>query len=725
MKRLAKVPSRSGSRDFIMMKNVLLALTLMSVALWTGCATGGGGHTGGNIHVTVTSETNFVAVTLTDQFTATVEGTSDHAVTWSLAQNGGGACTGNPNPCGTIDANGLYTAPPVAIQVVVTATLVSDSTKSGSAALNVAAVTVLTTPKLNDNSLNVVKGTSQLFTATAGPDDKRVQTFNWNIVCDAGPNLCGTITFDPKASYSAVYVASSSIPNPAVAHITATSTIDPTVSDTVDVTIVKNRLLPNGTYAFHLSGFDASGPIAVAGNLLTDANGAISTGTEDELTISAQATRIINSGSVTLDSNAHGVLALQTSAGTRSYKVVFNTAGDGQMIEFDGTGRRGSGELRIAKAKFNNTSLPLGSTFAFGMTGIDTVSKRTAIAGLFQPDGAGAITFGMIDINDFGTPTSSSNVTGIYDVAANGRGTMSLTNNDTGKTYHYAFYMVSGQANKAANPLTMFVISTDGPLISPAVAGTIVTQDTGQVYDNSALNDFSISNLTGTDTTSGTKTLVSLTDARGDGKGKFIGTIAANNGGTIVAADPNKPFTYNYNFTSGAHGRYTIDLLGDPNANPVVPPVHFVLYLNAANRGFLVDGSSPFVYTGTMNPASASNPRAAQLAGSLEAVTGNSGTSSVAQTASSFQFVLLPPTPPFTGTRDETDGGQTQGQVVAGTFAVNSDSSGSITFSQPPAENYVIYVLDNPKSSENLIQHFVMIEVDKIVTNPAVIFGER
>src|SRR4051794_40874573 len=52
-RRLARIPSRSGSRDFIMMKNVLLTLTLMSVALWTGCATGGGGHTGGNIVVTV------------------------------------------------------------------------------------------------------------------------------------------------------------------------------------------------------------------------------------------------------------------------------------------------------------------------------------------------------------------------------------------------------------------------------------------------------------------------------------------------------------------------------------------------------------------------------------------------------------------------------------------------------------------------------------------------
>jgi hypothetical protein len=256
------------------------------------------------------------------------------------------------------------------------------------------------------------------------------------------------------------------------------------------------------------------------------------------------------------------------------------------------------------------------------------------------------------------------------------------------------------------------------------VSGTIVTQDTGQVYDNSALDDFSISNLTGLDS-SGSKTLVSLTDARGDKSGHFIGTYAANNAGTIVAADTSKPFNYTYAFTSGAHGRYTIDMLGDPNASPVVPPVHFVLYLTTANQGFLLDQSSQAVYTGTMDQAIATNPRAAELAGSMEAVTGNSAASTVPQTASNFQFILLPPTPPFTGARDRTDGGQTAGQALAGTFVVNGDSSGSLVLTQPGAENYVLYVLDNPKSSNSLIQHFVMINVDKTVSSPAVIFGER
>ena len=715
-----------------MMKNVLFAVTLLSVALWSGCATGGGGHTGDKITVTVNTNPKDqanVAVTLTVQYVATVTGTSDTVVTWSLTQSGGGTCTGTPNPCGTIDANGLYTAPATAVVVEVTATSHANPTKSDTKQLNVLGITVTVTPKLNDNSLNVGKGVTQQFTATGVPDDARVQSFTWSLVCDAGPGLCGTLTPDPNVSSAARFAAINSIPSPAVAHITATSTIDTTVSNTVDVTIVKSRLSANSTYAFHISGFDASGPIAVAGNFATDANGAITNGREDDLTSTQYSNPLINSGSLAMDTgtNDHGLLTLNTAAGTRKYKVVFNTAGDGRMIEFgDGTGRRGSGEIALAKAKFNDAVLPLGSTFTFGMTGVDPAHKRSGIVGLFQPDGAGTITSGMMDINDFPTAISTSNVTGVYAIAANGRGTMSLTNLDSGKAYNFAFYVVSGQASKAVNPLTLFAISTDDPNFDLAVAGAVVTQDSNQIYDNSALpgNGFSVSNLTGLDST-GLKAQVSLTNARGNGTGAIAGVYSANNAGTIVSA---KAFSYTYAFTPGARGRYTVDLLGDPAANPVVPPVHFVLFLSAANRGFLLDQLSSAVYTGTMDQQPVSSPSPTELAGSFEAATGSSGTTAVSQTATNFLFTSLVPTFTLSGTRDETDGGQNAGQVLAGTYTVSfQDGSGTVKITPTglTPENYVMYVLDNPKPSGSMIQHFVMINVDPANANPAVIFGER
>src|SRR5882757_1393374 len=77
-----------GQREFMMTKNVLLAVALVSVALWSGCATGGGGHTGGNITVKVSSaEGNQIGVTLTAQLTAVVANTGNQSVTWTLTQS--------------------------------------------------------------------------------------------------------------------------------------------------------------------------------------------------------------------------------------------------------------------------------------------------------------------------------------------------------------------------------------------------------------------------------------------------------------------------------------------------------------------------------------------------------------------------------------------------------------------------------------------------------------
>ena len=66
----------------------------------------------------------------TRQFTATVSGTSNTAVTWSVLEGGGG----------TVSATGLYTAPATAGTYRVRATSVADPTKSASATVTVTAI---------------------------------------------------------------------------------------------------------------------------------------------------------------------------------------------------------------------------------------------------------------------------------------------------------------------------------------------------------------------------------------------------------------------------------------------------------------------------------------------------------------------------------------------------------------------------------------------------------
>jgi hypothetical protein len=87
------------------------------------------------VSVTVTPSPVTVTIKTTQQFAATVNGTANKLVTWSIA---GTDCSGDD--CGTISSSGLFTAPgsiPSPPTVTVKATSAADPTKSGTAAVTI------------------------------------------------------------------------------------------------------------------------------------------------------------------------------------------------------------------------------------------------------------------------------------------------------------------------------------------------------------------------------------------------------------------------------------------------------------------------------------------------------------------------------------------------------------------------------------------------------------
>jgi hypothetical protein len=78
--------------------------------------------------------------TQTRQFTATVSNTANQGLTWGVT---GGSANGS------VDASGLYTAPPLPVPnpalVAITATAAADATKSGSGQVNIQTPTTLGT----------------------------------------------------------------------------------------------------------------------------------------------------------------------------------------------------------------------------------------------------------------------------------------------------------------------------------------------------------------------------------------------------------------------------------------------------------------------------------------------------------------------------------------------------------------------------------------------------
>jgi hypothetical protein len=183
------------------------------------------------VTVSVSPSSASVPVNTQKQFTATVSGSSNQAVTWDV----NGAVGGN-GTVGFIDSiMGLYTAPASAVTVMVHAT----SSAVAPAAIGSASVTVVNsapppppTPvgiSISPTSATVRVKTTRQFTATV------TNTSNTSVIWEVNGVTGGNSTFG-TISASGLYRAPSNVP-PAKFSIRAVSVADPTKSASASVTV--------------------------------------------------------------------------------------------------------------------------------------------------------------------------------------------------------------------------------------------------------------------------------------------------------------------------------------------------------------------------------------------------------------------------------------------------------------------------------------------------------
>jgi hypothetical protein len=179
------------------------------------------------VSVSVSPTSASVQTGATQQFTATVTGSSNTAVNWQVNGVAGGNST-----VGTISTSGLYTAPatvPSPAAVTVKAISQADTTKSASATVTVTAPAVVSV-SVSPTSASVQTGATQQFTATVtGSSNTAV---NWQVNGVAGGNsTVGTI------SMSGLYTAPAAVPSPSTVTVTAVSQADTTKSASATVTV--------------------------------------------------------------------------------------------------------------------------------------------------------------------------------------------------------------------------------------------------------------------------------------------------------------------------------------------------------------------------------------------------------------------------------------------------------------------------------------------------------
>lgn len=202
------------------------------------CACGGGGGQVAPppppqppaVTVSVTPASASVFLGATQQFAATVTGSANTAVTWSVNGVAGGNAA-----AGTITAAGLYTAPqnlPSPATVTVTATSSADSSKSASITVTVQSdVTVAVAP----GAPSVELGATQQFTAAVSGSGNPNTAVVWSVNGVAGGNAT-----DGTISAAGLYTAPMILPAPATVTIAATSVADTARSGTAMTTVTSN-----------------------------------------------------------------------------------------------------------------------------------------------------------------------------------------------------------------------------------------------------------------------------------------------------------------------------------------------------------------------------------------------------------------------------------------------------------------------------------------------------
>ena len=188
-----------------MIKRVAQSFAVLGLFLgMMGC--GGGGGSSSTITIVISAPSTTATVGTPLQFTATITGTTDTAVTWQVnGVPGGTAATG------TISASGAYLATAVPSPATVTVTGVSqaDATKSYSLQITVqnaaGNITVSVTPTgTTDDPFTVETFAKQTFVATVTGTTNTAVT--WSISCQTGGTACGAI------GSTGNYVAPNSVP---------------------------------------------------------------------------------------------------------------------------------------------------------------------------------------------------------------------------------------------------------------------------------------------------------------------------------------------------------------------------------------------------------------------------------------------------------------------------------------------------------------------------------
>lgn len=552
----------------------------------------------------------------TYQFSATVTGSTNTAIAWSLS-----GCTGVA--CGTISPSGFYTAPSSIVKeatITVTATSQADPGKFDTVTVHHMPIAVSITPP---GSTMVTPGAALDFTVSVQYDLKNAGV-TWDLGAACSEVTCGRLS--NVTPNSVTYTAPAAVPASPTVGLTATSITDSSKTARMMITISPKGGLAAGDYAFlfngwqlHFSGgFYTPSSVAIAGHFHADTNGDITDGVEDIDVDSGVSKSLPFTGTYGVGTDHRGSFTVSTAEGTATYRMTIDASGSkAKFIKYDGLPLNapisGSGYFELQdKAAFSLSAL--AGPYAIGVIG---GFHDWAGVGRFTANAAGILSSGMMDVTvatyaGTSPQTNYTNLTltGSFNApsSSTGRGTATVTLTPPAKgtgSLSFAYYVISD------GKMLLVEKDTTG-LPVPVLSGEIRRQK--QTFSLAAFNSPVVFNMTGVNRANYGVVLldVAIGQMVSNGPGNITGIIDQNDGVTAIL---NKAFAGSY-FVDPS-GRSTIDLqLGAGSMTK------HIAYLFGENEGFLMQTSGTDVLFGRITPQAAGPFTAASVSGTFLTSTG-------------------------------------------------------------------------------------------------------
>lgn len=529
----------------------------------------------------------------THQFTANVTGHTNIAVTWTLS-----GCSGAT--CGTIDANGMYTAPAsviAACSVTVTATSQADTSKSDTATVHLMPPPI--SVSISPPTPTVPANQTQIFTATL-QNDLTNAGVTWSLGASCSSATCGTLSNATAATVT--YTAPPAVPNPATVTLTATSVADTSKTGTATITVGAASPLQAGYYAFVYSGWqitwlqDWFGNLypspsreAIAGRFYIDGAGNITQGIEDVNGSSGASLAVPFNGTYTVAADHTGSLTIKTTSETAEYQMTIDvSAKKASFIRYDSAvtnfPQNGAGYFELQ----DTGAFTLSGSYALGIN-----DAGESVVGRFDIDSAGAVSQGKADAIDHYSGYENLSLTGSFATPSptTGRGTATFT------------LTPAPGANSGSLSAVYYIVSASKILLIQT--------------DNAGIGE--IEKQTGTYSTAlvNAPVILQLSGGNGNDKQSAVAGLISPNGSGSIGGVIDQNMQSSVILDQSSTGTYSVDSSGRVLMTLQVGAAtdYLVAYLFGQNQAFVIQTTGSDALYGSFKPQTGGPFTAASIGG--------------------------------------------------------------------------------------------------------------